>query len=242
MLKKTLAFIISFNILILPGFCTINDEFVEKTLSCDKKIKKIEKPTINDSFVEKSINKNLEIKKAKAVIITDTFAENNKNKNNHTKPTIDLKEDAITISQKQIVQQKTNTFNKEDAIPIKIRIKKYFTTKHKLEEGDFIEFETISETKIKNKTYPIGSTVKARIETISYNKSYGVPSDVVVGNFSIDNISLKGEISRTGANRTLWLYPVSYICTLFFGLGILLLPIRGGHAKIKQKQIYTVYY
>lgn len=241
MLKKTLTLLICFNILILPGFCTINDDFVEKTLSSNQKIKKVEPPTINDSFVERSIDKNLKIKKTNAIVITDTFAENNKKKNNHIKPIIDLKENVIN-SQKQITIKKAPTFNKEDALAIKIRIKKYFTTKQKLEEGDFIEFETISENKIENKIYPTGTTVKARIETISYNKSYGVPSDVVVGSFSIDNIPLKGEISKTGANRTLWLYPVSYIGTIFFGIGLLLLPIRGGHAKIKQKQIFTVFY
>ena len=181
-------------------------------------------------------------KKVKTIIITDTFAENNKKKNEYKKPKIDFAEQITITSKEQITIKKAPTFNKEDALAIKIRIKKYFTTKQKLEEGDFIEFETISENKIENKIYPIGTTVKARIETISYNKSYGVPSDVVVGNFSIDNIPLQGEISKTGANRTLWLYPVSYIGTIFFGLGILLLPIRGGHAKIKQKQIFTVFY
>ena len=61
-------------------------------------------------------------------------------------------------------------------------------------------------------------------------------------NFSIDGKRLAGEISKTGANRSLWLYPTIYMTTLFFGVGLLLIPIRGGHAKIKPQQTFTVYY
>lgn len=244
MFKKLLTTFICFNIIISPGFCAINDDFVEKTLSTNQKIKAIEDPIYKDTFAEQTINKNLKPKKIKTVVITDTFAENNKNKNNHIKPKVEFNEQIITVSSKQSIATKAPIYiTEEKSTPIKIRIKNYFTTKQKkFDEGDFIEFETIAETKIKDKTYPAGTTVKARIETISYNKSKGVPSDVVVGNFSIDNIPLKGEISKTGANRSLWIYPVSCISSLFFGVGVLLLPIRGGHAKIRQRQIFTVYY
>ena len=130
----------------------------------------------------------------------------------------------------------------ENLIPIKVRIKNYLSTKQKIDEGDFIEFETITELKVKNKSYPVGTTIKARIETISYNKIWGVPSDLTVGNFSIDNTPLKGEINKTGANRSLWLYPTIYLTGFFFGIGFLLIPIRGGHAKIRPQQVFTVYY
>ena len=39
MLKKYLAILISINILTLPAYCTISDDFVEKTLSNKQNIK-----------------------------------------------------------------------------------------------------------------------------------------------------------------------------------------------------------
>lgn len=242
MFKKTLTFLICFNILVLPAYCTITDDFVEKTLSSKHKIKAVQQPIFNDTFVEQTLDKKLKSKTVKKNIIVDNFAENNKNKNQYTKTKINFNEQIIVTSKTQVQPKKATIISEENLIPVKIRIKNYLSTKHKFDEGDFIEFETISEVKIKNKTYPAKTIVKARIETISYNKIWGVPSDLVVGNFSIDKNPLKGEISKTGANRSLWLYPTAYLTTCFFGLGMLLIPIRGGHAKIKPKQTYTVYY
>ena len=240
MLKQFLIIFISFNILVLPAYCSINDDFVEKTLS-NQSFKTVQSPIIKDTFVEQTIDKKLYPKVIKETMITDSFAESNKNKNQYSKPNVKFEEQVIPTSNK--IQTKiVKDVVKEDLVPIKIRIKNLLSTRQKIDEGDFLEFETLADTKINNKTYPSGSTVKARIETISYNKIWGVPSDLVVGNFSIENIPLNGEISKTGANRSLWLYPTIYITTVFFGVGLLLVPIRGGHAKIKPKQIYTVYY
>lgn len=242
MLKKYLAILISINILTLPAYCTISDDFVEKTLSNKQNIKVLKQPIIKDTFVEQTIDKNLKHKAVKENIIIDEFAENNKNKNQYTRPNISFYEEKIVISKELTQPRKFMMIDNENLIPIKVRIKNYLSTKQKIDEGDFIEFETITELKVKNKSYPVGTTIKARIETISYNKIWGVPSDLTVGNFSIDNTPLKGEINKTGANRSLWLYPTIYLTGFFFGIGFLLIPIRGGHAKIRPQQVFTVYY
>ena len=242
MLKKYLAILISINILTLPAYCTISDDFVEKTLSNKQNIKILKQPIIKDTFVEQTIDKNLKHKAVKENIIIDEFAENNKNKNQYTRPNISFYEEKIVISKELTQPRKFMMIDNENLIPIKVRIKNYLSTKQKIDEGDFIEFETITELKVKNKSYPVGTTIKARIETISYNKIWGVPSDLTVGNFSIDNTPLKGEINKTGANRSLWLYPTIYLTGFFLGIGFLLIPIRGGHAKIRPQQVFTVYY
>ena len=214
MLKKYLAILISINILTLPAYCTISDDFVEKTLSNKQNIKILKQPIIKDTFVEQTIEKNLKHKAVKENIIIDEFAENNKNKNQYTRPNISFYEEKIVISKELTQPRKFMMIDNDNLIPIKVRIKNYLSTKQKIDEGDFIEFETISELKVKNKSYPVGTTIKARIETISYNKIWGVPSDLTVGNFSIDNTPLKGEINKTGANRSLWLYPTIYLTGL----------------------------
>ena len=242
MLKKYLAILICFNILVLPAYCIIHDDFTEKTLSNKQKVTTIQQPIIKDTFVEKTISTKAKYKSVKNNIITDSFAENNKNKNQYTKPIVDFSEQKVVISQKTVQPKKVAIINNENSIPIKIHSKKHISTKQKIDEGDLLEFETESEIKIQNKIYPAGTIINARVETISYNKIWGVPSDLIVGNFSLNEKRLNGEISKTGANRSLWLYPTVYVTTCFFGVGLLLIPIRGGHAKIKPKQTYTVYY
>lgn len=127
---------------------------------------------------------------------------------------------------------------KEIRIPIKI--KERITTKNCPEEGKIIYFETVSDITVNRKTYPAGTEVKARIETVSLNKKFGVPSDLIIGMFSIDNNPLNGEIKRFGANRSLWVYPCVCIGSAFFGAGALLAFIRGGHAKINSKEIFYI--
>lgn len=242
MFKKNLILVICFNILALPAYCTIRDDLVEKTLCANQKIKQVQPPVIEDTFANKTLDNNLKPKSVNANIISDTFAENNKNKNQYRKPMVDFSEQTVVVSQKPAQVNKVVIYSDADSIPVKIRIKKYLSTRQKNDEGDTLDFETVSEVKIKNKVYPAGTTVKARIETISYNKVMGVPSDLVVGNFLIDNNPLSGEINKIGANRSLWLYPTVYLTSCFFGAGLLLIPIRGGHAKIRPNQHYTVYY
>lgn len=125
----------------------------------------------------------------------------------------------------------------ENRIPVRVRIKNDFTTKTNPKEGTYIEFETVG----KVKSHPIGTTVRGRLETVSQNCMFGVPADVVIGNFEINGKPLSGEIAVQGANRTLWLRPCIFIGTAFGGAGMALSPIRGGHAKIKQKDVYTLY-
>ena len=97
----------------------------------------------------------------------------------------------------------------------------------------------IEDIKIKNKIYKANSIVKARVENVSPNGAYGIPADVVIGNFILeDKTKLDGEISLQGANRSLWVYPIGHFLTLCLGVGVLIYPIRGGHAKFKINKIY----
>ncbi len=171
-MRKLLIIILVLNMLLLPSFAIIEDDFVNATL-----------------------DKNLKIKKPQETVISNE-------------------------------------------IPVKIRIKDELTTKIRPVEGDYIEFETVEAFK----SFPAGTTVKGRIEYLSMNFTWGVPADIIVSNFKIGNKPLYGEIKSTGADRTLWLRPVIILSTLLGGIGVVLIPIRGGHAKIKTDKIYTVYY
>lgn len=195
---------------------------------------------IEDDFVNSTLDKNLKIKPRVYYFIEDDFVEISQNKS--------FKKNKVIIQEE--LPTHSSSFNRkifqirefDNSIPIFIKIKKNLTTKQKPEEGEIIEFEAVKEFKIKNKVYPEGTVIKARVENVSPNYTIGTPADIVIGNFQLEGEVLRGEISKTGANRALWVKPISYVGTFFFGAGAFLLFIRGGHAKINQSEIFTIYY
>lgn len=254
-MKKFLATILCTGVLLnfvcAPAFCKISDDFAESTLSKDLKFKPASSTNIQDIFVEESLNKNLIPKEYNYINIEDNLAKklsNNIGQNYKTPERQFISDEILPAAD----YSNTNTKNPEmvneimisdtqNTIPVQIKIKKNLTTKEKLQEGNWIYFETLNDAKINNVSYKKGTQVKARIETISQNKIWGTPADLIIGNFSIGNTPLLGEINKTGANRALWLYPTVYFGTFLFGAGLLLIPIRGGHAKIKTTEKYTLY-
>ena len=239
-MRKLLAFFICLSFVSMPAYAEIVDEFANKTLDKSLKITTAEKVVIQDTFAEQSLDKNLKIKAVSCKLLKDTFAEQNKIKSTYKAKVVDYNENIPKVENKPIFK-KVVVIDQTAMTAVPVRIKKYFTTKKKIQEGDYIEFETTKDIVLNKKTYPAKTTVKARIETVSLNKSMGVPSDLVVGNFSLDEIPLGGEINKIGANRSLWVYPCVYGTSWFFGLGLLFIPIRGGHAKIKTTETYTLY-
>lgn len=242
---SALCIISVINLVILPGFCKnetfIEDVFIEQALSQIGNRKQTVVKTIDDTFVEQTLNENLVKREYTYTVIEDPFVENNKNINPLKK--------RVVINE-ILPKLNTTTLNRgkeifladnEHSTPVSVKSKQYFSTDGSLQEGDYILFETVDDVKINNICYKKGTNVKARIETISGNKIWGVPADLIVGNFSINNIPLYGEINKTGANRSLWIYPTVYFTSFLFGAGLLLIPIKGGHAKIKTGEKFTIY-
>lgn len=242
-MKKLLSAFLSIIMFSLPALSQIRDDFAESTLDKNLKIKHQPAPTIYDDFINKTCPFNLKIIRQNYCPIVDSFAEKNKNKNVINDIVLDFHENIPKLPQNYKTLKSPRTVFKDpnEMNKIRIKIKNNFTTKSKIDEGEYIEFETIDDVKIKNKNYPKGTLVKARIEMLSQNKTWGVPSDLVVGNFSINGIPLNGEINKVGANRSLWVYPSVHAGCLLFFAGLLLIPIRGGHAKIKTKETFTLH-
>ena len=195
---------------------------------------------IEDDFVNCTLDKNLKIKPRVYSFIEDDFVENSKNKSFKKKKVVI--EEVLPTHKSSFSRKVFEICEFDNSIPIFIKIKNNLTTKQKPEEGEMIEFETVKEFKIKNKTYPEGTVINARVENVSPNYTMGIPADIVIGNFNLEGKLLRGEISKTGANRALWVKPASFVGSILFGSGALLILIRGGHAKVNQNEIFTVYY
>lgn len=244
-MKNFLIILLCVNFLSLPALSMITDTFVESTLEPTLVIKKQIRHKEADSLVEENLDKNLVIKSFTASHFDDVLVNNLPAKSIlPTNKTVNITDDFLpqisnTNSKKYHLKKHTIS---ENNLKIVIRVKNELSTKQRPEEGDFVEFETVSDIKVNNKIYPKGTKVIGRVETVSMNTSMGVPADIVIGSFKMNNLSLAGEIKKIGANRSLWVYPAVYAGCMFFGAGILLAPIRGGHAQLKAEELYTLNY
>jgi hypothetical protein len=209
----------------------IEDFWAEETLK-NIKINNVSKPVpINDDLVDKTLqNAKIQEPKSNSTPIEDKFAETS------------LKNCA------PLVIRKTNyDFSLAKRTPIKISIINPISTKQSLKEGQSLVFRVVNDVKLNDKyTLKKDTLINGKLETISPNQAFGVPADIIIDDFELENnkdkIILDGSIHKIGANRSLWVYPVGYMGCCFFGVGLLVFAIRGGHAKIKTNDILEVYW
>ncbi len=240
-MKKFLASFLLLNILSFncSFACAVEDNLVE-LLDKNLKIQKVKQEIVVDEFVLKTLNPNLKVEKQNKTVVNDNLVnyldKNLKVKKEIQRPIIDSL--ALDVNK---TPNKTQNNIKYDGDKIKVAPLKYYTTRKDLFEGKIIDFILVEDTKVNNKLYKKGTLVKARVETLSQNGAYGVPADLVIGNFTLsDNLTLHGDITKQGANRSLWVYPTGYILMPFFFIGLLIFPIRGGHVKLKPEKVYNI--
>lgn len=226
------------------AFAQMFEDTLAKQLNKNLKVEKIKYQPIQDSFAE-TLNKDLKVEKSKKVYYEDEFALKTLDSNLKVKKA--KQEQILDSLANQIDKTKLTTEVKQiagsnfDGIKIKVSPANYYTTKKDLAEGKYIDFVLVQDVKINKDFYKKGTIIKARIETLSQNGAYGVPADLVVGNFTFPNKRvLNGQIERQGANRSLWVYPVGYTLTLLFLIGLPIFAIRGGHVKLKPEKVYEV--
>lgn len=131
-------------------------------------------------------------------------------------------------------------------IPIHLKIVSNLSTKHKIKEGDSIVFETTNDVVINDEYLPEGTRIIGRVEIISNSDKMGTPANIIIDNFYVENrpdICLYGNVSKTGANRSLWVYPLYQAGNImFYVAGFVFVPIHGGHAKVSTSDKFTLYY
>ncbi len=204
-----------------PKYEPIVDEFAQNTLEPNLKIPKYFKVTFVDEFANMSLNPDLKIQKPQKIVYHDELLPLLKGR--------EIEKRAPKVAA---------IFSDGESYFVKIRPQARYSTRNNLKEGQYIDFKLAQDTKIFDTVYKKDTLVKARVETVSKNQAYGVPSDVVIGNFKINDKTYDAEISLTGANRALWVYPLGYCLIPFFGAGLFVFPIRGGHAKFVPSKTY----
>lgn len=232
---------------IMPVYATektpIVDEIIEPfqqagqtlILWAQKKGEKVSTP-IEDELITSNFKiKNtapLFLKKQKN-LIEDTFAKNS----------IDLKN--LTLLKRKNIYD----FSKEQ-VPIELKVIRNVSTKQDLREGQVIVFKTIKDVVINGKVLPRGTKVTGKVEMVSESDKMGTPFNIVIDNFNVKNpenidetINFYGTVSKAGANRSIWVYPLYQAGNLvLYVAGFAFVPIHGGHAKLLTNETYTVFY
>lgn len=131
-------------------------------------------------------------------------------------------------------------------IPIKIKIAEQLKSTRQISEGSTIPFITEHDFEINGKNYKRGTIIMGRVETISASDKMGTPESIKISNFYIPDaqeIELYGSISKAGANRSIWVYPLYQAGNiLFYVAGFVFVPIHGGRAKLSTSESFTVFY
>ena len=131
-------------------------------------------------------------------------------------------------------------------VPINLSITEEISTKNPIIEGETVKFRVVKDVRWQGKTIlKAGDIVNAKIETVITSGMNGFPAEIIVDDFQIPNIEESQLIStynKKGQNRCFWVYPLKWSLTLIPFAGSLTNFIKGGHAKIRPKDIVTIYY
>lgn len=186
--------------------------------------------------------------------ITDSLLEDNGFIENAKKtflPKIDVPDDYfieknIDLSKVRIVKSKNKYDFTKKLDPIEIKIAQRLKSTRGIFEGSTIPFIAQHDFEINGKKYSSGTTILGRVETISESDKMGVPESLKISNFYIPDekeIDLSGTISKNGANRSIWVYPLYQAGNIIlYAAGFAVVPIHGGRAKLSTSESFTVFY
>ena len=162
--------------------------------------------------------------------VKDEIAENILNQRNFEKPVSHLIYD----------------YKSTKTVPIRFSIKERIKSEADVYEGQIVEFEAQSDVYFK-KDLKIkkGDTIKARVGTVITSGMNGIPASIIFDNFEFPNIK-KGQtedrLEVFGQDRSLVVFPLKWALTILPPSGSLTNFIMGGHVKIKEGKVFTMYY
>lgn len=137
-------------------------------------------------------------------------------------------------------------FSSTQSIPINMKITEEISTKMPISEGQVLKFRALNDVYYRKKLIvKKDAIITARIEMIITSGMNGFPAEIIIDNFQISNVKqsqLMSTYTKTGQNRSLIVYPIKWALTWLPGVGSFTNLIKGGHAKIKTKDIITIYY
>lgn len=131
-------------------------------------------------------------------------------------------------------------------IPVRLSIKEAIKSEDDLYEGQEIEFVVKNHVSYKNAIFiKKGETVKANVSVIITPGMNGIPASIIFDNFRVRDISsnqLSENYEIFGQDRSWLVFPLKWSLTILPPTGSFTNFIMGGHAKLKQNKVITIYY
>lgn len=238
MLLKSLIIttILVLNINILAVAAEIEDDIVLRTFAN----KSLTKQVYNNKIIEDEAIKNeLCNKEFSKVIVNNQIIEDT---------------DVISNPELQTASKpafKIKLINENDKI-IKVAISPTSIIKpnKSSKEGEKVTFKVLNDVYSNEKIYIKKETpVEAFIETLTPPSRGGDPAQLNIGRFTTTDINgnkidLHGEIQKQGANRAIWVRPLTDIASnvhIYAAPLLLLYFIKGGKAEINTNQEFVLY-
>lgn len=154
-----------------------------------------------------------------------------------------------TLSNKNIEKPYTNldyNYEDTDTVDVKLSVLEDIKNEKYLHEGQIIKFQVVRDVKYQNEiVIKHGTIATARVETIIANGMNGIPASVVFGDFNIEGVpwsKLTSNYEKFGLDLSLMVYPIKWALTILPPTGTLTNFIKGGHVKLKSKNIITIKY
>lgn len=131
-------------------------------------------------------------------------------------------------------------------IPIQLSVIADIESEKELKDGQTIVFRVLNDVWYKGRcVVKKGELVYATVETVISSGMNGIPASIIFGNFKFNNIENRQLIDtyeKIGQDRSLWVYPLKWALTILPPTGSLTNFIKGGHAKLKTKEVVEIYY
>ncbi len=154
-----------------------------------------------------------------------------------------------TLSNKNIEKPYTNldyNYEDTDTVDVKLSVLEDIKNEKYLHEGQIIKFQVVRDVKYQNEiVIKHGTIATARVETIIANGMNGIPASVVLGDFDIEGVpwsKLTSTYEKFGLDLSLMVYPLKWALTILPPTGTLTNFIKGGHVKLKSKNVITIKY
>lgn len=141
-----------------------------------------------------------------------------------------------------------NDYNFENTtkIPVKLKILENIKSEFEVYEGQFVEFKVARDVVYNNKIIiKRGTPVLAKVSVIITSGMNGIPASIIFNDFDIEGIDknkLSDSYEISGQNRSLLVFPLKWALTPIPPTGSLTNFIKGGHARVKSKKPFTIYY
>ena len=136
-------------------------------------------------------------------------------------------------------------YNDTKRIAIQLSVIADIESEKDLKEGQTIVFRVLNDVWHKGKCLAKkGELVYATVETVITSGMNGIPASIIFGDFRFDNINsnqLIDTYEKIGQDRSLWVYPLKWALTILPPSGSLTNFIKGGHAKLKTKEVIEIY-